>query len=114
MNLPKIFGWVILLIGIIIIGWSLYSSYNIFTGRAPLPEIFKFTPQKEEIPEEVSLKPEEIQKQIELLIKQQLEKLIPRDFIAKILNLISWSILAVIFFFGGSKISELGIKLIKG
>lgn len=114
MDLKKIFGWIVLSIGLLIIFWILFSSYNIFTGKTKTPEVFKYeikieTNEKEEI----SLKPEEIKKEVEEMIQNQLAQIVPTDFIVKILNLISWSILAAIFIFGASKISEIGIKLLK-
>ena len=36
----KIFGWLFLIMGILIITYSLFSSYNIFTGKSQAPEIF--------------------------------------------------------------------------
>jgi len=42
MGATKIIGWVTFLVGIAIIGFTLYSSYNIFTGKATVPEFFKF------------------------------------------------------------------------
>ena len=54
MNAEKIFGWGLLIAGLIIIGWTLYSSYNIFAGKTIAPEIFKV--EIEEIPAQVSEK----------------------------------------------------------
>ena len=111
----KIFGWVLLLAGLAIIGWTLYSSFNIFTGKAAIPEIF-------EIPKEEAKTPtakgqitgiEDIQAQMEKMLSEQLKGAIPTDTIPKMLNLIVWSMLAGLLIFGGSQISGLGIKLIK-
>ena len=117
MNFPKIFGWLLLLVGLAIIIWTLYSSYNIFTGKSLAPEIFKFekketqttNPTEEGIPTSFS----EIQAGIKKLIGEELKGMIPVDFLSKILNLIAWTIFAGISIFAGSKISGLGIKLIK-
>jgi len=112
----KIFGWALLLAGVVVIGWTLYSSYNIFTGKAALPEIF-------EIPKEEVKAPtakgqitgiEDIQAQMEKMLSEQLKGVIPTDALPKILNLIVWSMLAGLLIFGGSQIAGLGIKLIKG
>lgn len=109
MNLAKIFGWILLIAGIILIGWTLLSSYNIFTGKTALPEFF-------ELPEEALIQKgesQDTQVQIEKIIGEQLKGILPVDSITKLLNLIVWSILAFILIFGGSQISGLGIKLIK-
>lgn len=36
----KILGFLLLIAGVILIGWTLINSYNIFTGKIPAPEIF--------------------------------------------------------------------------
>jgi len=116
MNSKTIIGWITFLTGISIIVFALYSSYNIFTGKASVPEFFQFeektitpTTQKGKIP----TSPEEIQQQLGTMIGEQLKGLLPEDFLPKILNLVVWSMLAGILIFGGSQISGLGIKLLK-
>ena len=109
MDLPKIAGWLLLIVGIIIIGWTLMSSYNIFTGQTPVPELF-------EIPTEKVLSQEgaqDIQAQLQTMIGEQIKGLIPIDSLATILNLTVCSMLAFILIFGGAQIASLGIKLIK-
>ena len=111
----KIFGWGLLVAGLIIIGWTLYSSYNIFIGKADMPEIFEIeeatgtTTQAGKTP----TSPTEVQQEMEKMIGEQLKGLLPTDVLPKILNLTVWSMLAFILIFGGSQISGLGIKLIK-
>lgn len=99
MDYSKIAGWLILIAGITIIGWTLVTSYNIFTGEATLPEFFEIT--ESEIEE---LTPE---------LQAVITGVIPVDSITNLFNLIVWSMLAFILIFGGSQISILGIKLIK-
>lgn len=116
MKIKKIIGWVLLVSGLIIIFWALYSSYNIFTVKAPVPEIFKIE-REIEIPERdktTPTSPEELQEEMKKIIQEQIKEIIPPEFLSKLLNLISWSIFAGILIFGGSKISGIGIKLIKG
>ena len=110
MNITKIFGWVLLIAGIILIGWTLLSTYNIFTAKTAAPEIFKIAEEKEILPKGGAL---DIQAQMEKMIGEQLKGILPVDALSKLLNLIVWSILAGILIFGGSQISSLGIKLIK-
>jgi len=108
----KIFGWVLLIAGIILIGWTLLSTYNIFTAKTAAPEIFKVV-EKEVEKGKVEGLMEGLQLQMEEMIGEQLKGIFPTDFIPKLLNLIAWSILAGILIFGGAQISNLGIKLIK-
>jgi hypothetical protein len=103
-------GWLLLAIGLAVIGWTLVSSYNIFTGKTAAPEFF------ETAMEEVSLKKdagEDIQAQMQQMIGEQLKAFLPADSITKFLNLGVWSMLAFILFAGAGKIAVLGIKLIK-
>ncbi len=113
----KIFGWGLLIIGVITIGWTLYSSYNIFTGKTEALEIFKIEKEITEAPVAVQRKlptvPAEIQEELKKIVGEQLKGMLPIDAIPKMLNLIVWSMLAFILIFGGAQISNLGIKLIK-
>jgi len=106
----KILGWVLLLAGVLIIFWTLYSSYNIFTGEAVIPEIFEMGDGEALSQKEGT---EDLQAQMEKMIGEQLKGLIPADTIPKMLNLGVWAMLAGILIFGGAQISNLGIKLIK-
>ena len=110
----KIFGWVLLVAGLILIGWTLLSTYNIFTGKVATPEIFKLPEAaKAPVAEEKITGIQDIQAQIEKMIGEQLKGIIPVETLPKLLNLIVWSILAGLLIFGGAQISSLGIKLIK-
>jgi len=110
----KILGWGLLIVGVVIIGWTLFSSYNIFTGKTAAPEVFKVETEGVLTPEgSFPASPAEIQKETEKMIGEQLKKILPADTIPKMLNLAVWSMLAFILIFGGSQISSLGIKLIK-
>jgi len=105
-----IFGWILLILGVAVIGWTLMSSYNIFTGQSALPEFFE-SPGETLSPKETG---NEVQDQLQQMIGEQLQGLLPANSIPQFFNLIVWSMLAFILIFGGSQISGLGIKLIKG
>jgi hypothetical protein len=115
MNFTKILGWVLLLAGVLIIVWTLYSSYNIFTAKAAIPEIFSSSAESYGGSAVASGEGGEMgmQAQMEKMIGEQLQGLIPADTIPKMLNLAVWAMLAGILIFGGAQISNLGIKLIK-
>lgn len=112
----KVFGWFLLIAGILIIAYSLFSSYNIFTGKSLAPQIFKLG-EKTEVTLPQKEKEMNLEEKAEMMVQEQLQKqfqeMIPADAMVKILNLISWSILAGILIFGGGQISGLGIRLIK-
>ncbi len=113
----KIIGWLTFFAGISIIIFTLYSSYNIFTGKTSAPEIFKFEEKITQSPvtekEKLPLNPEALQQEIGKAIGEQLKGILPIDTISQILNLLVFSMLAGIFISGGAKISGLGIKLLK-
>jgi len=114
-NLKKLAGWLLLLSGLIIIFWTLYASFNIFTAKTVAPEIFKLKAKETTMVEQKkqSLTPEESQEEARKIINEQLNEMIPPEFSTKLLNLISWSIFAGILLFGGGKVSGLGISLAK-
>ena len=110
----KIVGWVILSLGLITIFWSLYTSFLIFTGRTNPPELFQAEevdplPKRAEMP----MTQEALEQEMERLIGEQISGLIPEGAIPDILNLMAWSIMTGIMIFGGSRLAEIGIKLLK-
>lgn len=111
-------GWILLIFGIVLIGWTLFSSYHIFTDKTQPPPLFEIKTEQEEKEDltigktGVSLLQVEIQKEMEKMIFDQLKDVLPFDTLPKLFNLIAWSIFAFILILGGGKISELGIKLI--
>lgn len=108
----KIFGWILLILGLIVIFYTLANSYNIFTGKSQPPAIFKTEEGKTTLSQKTLSPKEETEKMVEEKLKGQLQIMMPTDSLLKLLNLISWSILAGILIFGGTQISGLGIKLI--
>jgi len=108
MKSSKIAGWILLTLGIVIILYSLGTSYNIFTGQK---EIYVLFPMSENISSSVDESSSAVE-QMQVVLGDQLTKMIPSNAIPTFLNLTSWSILAGILVFGGAKISGLGIKLI--
>ena len=108
-TIKKILGLVLLFVGLAIIFYSLYSSYNIFTAKTEAPEIF-MVEEKEEVKVPGA---GDIQAQIQRMVGEQLKGMLPAGSIPRLLNLIAWSIFAGILIFGGAQISSIGIKLIK-
>ncbi len=111
----KLLGLFIFLAGVGIIAATLWHSYKIFTGDLPVPGIFSandFSSSKE-----VEVIEGTTEEKMENIIRKELDKglkgLAPPEIIAKFLNLISWSIFSGIAIFGGSKISTIGITMMK-
>ena len=112
--MKRIFGWVILIIGILIIIWGIWTSYQIFTGGIPIYEIFT-----SEAIEETSSTGSEInlnlpmEQQIQQLIKDQIGQILPQELLFKFFNLGAWWIFMMILMLGGGKLASIGINLLK-
>lgn len=104
--IKKILGLMLIIIGLAVIFYGLYSSFNIFSGKVAAPEIFTIPPAVK------STGSQDITSQLQNIIGDQLKNMLPVDSITTFLNLISWSIFAGILVFGGAQISGLGIKLL--
>lgn len=108
MNITKIIGWLVFLLGILMIVFTIYNTYNIFTGKSPAPQIIAFNVGKTQGSALTGSDP------ITQIISEQLGNLLPLDSLPLMLNLIVWTIGAGVLIFGGAQIAGLGIKLIKG
>ncbi|MFA6096310.1 MAG: hypothetical protein WC788_01630 [Candidatus Paceibacterota bacterium] len=135
----KIAGWALLGLGLAVIFWGIYSSYSVFTGKTKAPEIFAtpavsekaqnaaadsskietIDPSKLQNLSPAQLKDLQAQQQaqtqamVQNSISEQFDKLVPADLIPKLMNLSSWSIFIFILIYAGSKISGLGISLLR-
>lgn len=109
MELNKIIGYFLLVVGMIIIGLTLFESYHIFTDKVQAPLIFKTNVSQQK--SNTNTVPQE--QQLNAIIQKQISQLLPIDTMPKMLNLISWSILAGILILGGGQIASIGIKMIR-
>ncbi len=103
----KILGFILLGLGLLIILYGLWSSYNIFSGHKEAPQLFNIFQGTEES----SGSSEE--QQMQAILEEQLGKILPKESIPQIFNLISWSIFMGILVFGGGKISDIGVRLLR-
>jgi len=108
----KIIGIILLILGLLMIFWSVYVSYNIFQGNRQVPKILM-----PEIDSEIDIAkdstPTQIDEQIKQTIQEQMANVLPQANIYKLLNLIVWSIFAWIMIIAGAKVSSLGIGMLK-
>ena len=114
----KIFGWLLLFIGLAIILYGIYASFNIFTAKDTVPELF--VSEQTEQTSEISLPilgeiptQESMQIDMQEIMGEQMKSILPSDFFPLLFNLMAWSIFAGISIFGGAQIADLGIKLLK-
>lgn len=116
MNLKTILGWLLIVAGIVVITWTLYYSYQVFTGKLVAPLFFveekggkiKFDTNADKTPSNIN----ELPKDVGVLIGDQLKNILPTDAVIRILNLVVWSMLAWILISGGGQLSSLGIKML--
>ncbi len=109
----KILGSILILLGLVVITFTIFETYNIFTAKKEPPQIFEAVTQitsKEEKPKTPEEKMQALQQE---MIAEQFQKMLPIGSLVTLFNLISWSMGAMILFFGGSKISQIGINLLK-
>ena len=112
--MKKIFGWILLTIGVLIIVWGIWTSFQIFTAQKPVYEIFKVpTAQESFLEKEKGGIGAEVQEQMQQVIKEQFKEMFPPEFLVKILNLSAWWIFMMILILGGGKLAVLGITLLK-
>jgi len=110
MNTKHTIGYALLVIGVLLIGYALVSSYTIFSGNSEPPEIFAEPNVSSPARSSGAQTPEQ---QVDVLLQQQLAKILPQDTIAKTLNLFTWSVFVGILIFGGMQLGSLGIKLLR-
>lgn len=113
-RLNRVLGIFILCLGLVLIGFAMISSYNIFTKKTEPPDIFGVLEYSQEKELDPSQNPkEESADFIESSIKEQIGMFLPLNYISHFFNLASWSILAWILTVGGFHVANIGINLIK-
>lgn len=124
-NYTKLFAWLIIAAGLLMIIWAVFSSYDFFTGRKDFPQVFK--PAAEE-PLKTSLQKESVvilpkneteaqiflQNQAQQMAMESIANLFPAETIFKFMNMASWIAFVSFLVFAGSRISGIGIKLLVG
>ncbi|MFA6190031.1 MAG: hypothetical protein WC711_00755 [Candidatus Staskawiczbacteria bacterium] len=106
METNKIIGYTLLIVGLLLIVLPLWQTYNIFTGKALPAQVFV---QPEPSKSAQVAGPLDIQGQVQ----NAMLKVLPIDFINNTLNLTNWMLLLYILIYGGGKIADIGVKLIK-
>jgi len=99
-DMEKIFGYILLCIGLICISFAFYSMYNVFTNLTPPPEIFKMKSLSFSISAGVA-NPSTV---TDIALDPE---------VRKIVNMSLYYLFMLFIVMVGSKISSLGIQLIK-
>ena len=95
-KIDKIIGYTLLILGIILLLFSIYEMVTVYTGNASPPNLFKIS--------DVSLPTDQTGTNVTVIEGAQ---------ISQLPNLFFWFILMGFVMFAGGKISSLGVSLIK-
>ena len=106
METNKTIGYILLIVGVLLIVLPLWQTYNIFTGKSMPSQVFKK-------PVTLQVNPNVSALDIPGQVQNALIRVVPIDFIDNTLNLMTWLLLMWILIYGGGKIAEIGVKLIK-
>ncbi len=109
MKTERVLGFLLLLVGLSVIGYTLFASFQMFSNKAMPPQLF--SEERTNTPPKTGAS--DLQGQIESAIGDQLKAFIPSSAIPRMLNLLAWSFLASLLILGGTQVAGLGIKLLK-
>ncbi|MCD6284252.1 hypothetical protein J7J12_03330 [bacterium] len=110
MELSKLLGIIILFIGLSIIFWGIYQVFKVYSQVINPPSFFKPISHTKE--GSLNLSEGDLNSQMRSVMQEQLNKILPSNYITELLNYITFSILIGIFIFAGYRISIIGVKLI--
>jgi len=82
----KIAGWVLVLAGVLMIAWGVWSSSQIFTLKKSAPEMFKVEESDDSAVNKGATAQDQIQQQMQDVIQNQLGKMLPTDSMPGMLN----------------------------
>ena len=96
----KMAGWILLIVGLILIVLTVYSMFTIFTGTTSPPGIFNMKSITISMPTGEGTPPVEVE-------------LVPGDQVSRVVNMLIWTVLMLFIASAGSRIGGLGVKLIR-
>jgi hypothetical protein len=123
-NLSRLSAWFIVIFGLAVIGWAVFSSYGFFTGQKDFPEIFKSSAvqtgqtqavQKTEAPaviKDQAAAQAAVQEQMLQAFSGKLSELFPADSVLKVSNMAAWIAFATFLVFAGGQIAGIGVKIL--
>lgn len=114
--MKNILGWILVLIGLLIIFGDILVTANYFTGKEKFPEIFKEQSFSSSNSDTTKSNGSDMQNQINdavsNAVRDQLSKTFPSSSVALMLNASLWSIFAFFLLGAGGKLVEVGGKLL--
>ncbi|MFH0792114.1 MAG: hypothetical protein V1905_02780 [bacterium] len=109
----RLVGFILIVIGILVILYALWSSYELFTGKKPAPVIFSVPQQQNTKTDSGGIGLGSIS--TDIIVKELTKGLItatPNEYPSIMFNMLSWSVSAFIMIFGGSQLAKIGIGLL--
>ncbi len=111
-NFKQVLGWILILIGLVIIFWAISSSYYYFTAEKEFPQLFvQEKTEKASSSGSGILNPQDL---INQALQEQVGQLIPADAITLSLNMLAWIIFATFLVYAGAKVAGLGHEFLRG
>ena len=109
-TVKQFLAWALIIIGLGIVFWDIYSSYYFFTGQKEFPAVFvQSTALKTDNPTTGAT----IQEQVGNVVKEQMQQLIPENTVTQLLNISSWIIFASFLLWAGGKLIGIGSDFLK-
>ena len=96
----KMAGWVLLIVGLILIVLAVYFMFTVFTGATAPPAIFNMKSITMSLPTGEGTPPTDVE-------------LVPGGAVSRVVNMILWAVLMYFVASAGSRIGGLGVKLIR-
>lgn len=106
--IKAIIGWFLIVLGIVVIIWSISSTYYNFTGQSEFPQMFEDSQNVNQEKASGS-----IEDQIGSIVGEQIKNMLPSGTLPKMLNMVSWTMFVTFLVFAGSKMAGLGINLLR-
>lgn len=108
----QIVGWLLVALGLGLIFWGLWTSFEVFSGKAAAPEIFRAEQSQSPAAAKGSSLEAQAQEVFDQALQEQFKSFLPPGSIPELLNLLSWSIFAGILMWGGGQVAGIGVKLL--
>ena len=95
----KVVGYVLLAVGVVMIFFSVYLMFNVFTGASAPPSLFNFSDVSFPIPQ-----PDGTSETVHIISGQDMNRMAAMGF---------WYMLMFFIAYAGGKVASLGVNLIK-
>ncbi|MDD5568919.1 MAG: hypothetical protein PHG23_00660 [Candidatus Pacebacteria bacterium] len=109
-GIKQLLGVILIVVGLFVVFWTMYTSYLFFTAQAEFPQVFSNSAAANTGNNQAQ---GTMQDQINAMLGDQMKQFIPEGTVTGLLNITSWSIFAFIFIYGGIKIASLGNDFLK-